>query len=140
MDTLTVLDTDVFIDHFRGLAAATAYIQGLRVAQRATTDVTVMELYKGALNQEQLTTIVRFLARNHVTPLPVSAAASQRAAILLHDYGLAHGLGIPDALIAAIVLEGDHTLVTSNLRHFRFIAGLRLEQAPYRLPQPDPAP
>jgi len=25
MDTLTILDTDVFIDHFRGLAAATAY-------------------------------------------------------------------------------------------------------------------
>ena len=140
MDTLTVLDTDVFIDHFRGLAAATAYIQGLRVAQRATTDVTVMELYKGALNRGQLTTIVRFLARNHVTRLPVSAAASQRAVTLLHDYGLAHGLGIPDALIAAMALEGDHTLVTSNLRHFRFIAGLRLEQAPYRLPQSDPPP
>ena len=140
MDTLTVLDTDVFIDHFRGLAAAMAYIQGLRVAQRATTDVTVMELYKGALNREQLTTIVRFLERNHVTRLPVSAAASQRAVTLLHDYGLAHGLGIPDALIAAIALEGDHTLVTSNLRHFRFIAGLRLEQAPYRLPHSDPPP
>ena len=140
MDTLTVLDTDVFIDHFRGLAAATAYIQGLHVAQRATTDVTVMELYKGALNREQLTMIVRFLARNRVTRLPVSAAASQRAVTLLHDYGLAHGLGLPDALIAAIALEGDHTLVTSNLRHFRFIAGLRLEEAPYRLPQSDDAP
>ena len=140
MDTLTVLDTDVFIDHFRGLAAATAYIQGLRVTQRATTDVTVMELYKGALNHEQLTMIVRFLARNHMTRLPVSAAASQRAVTLLQAYSLAHGLGIPDALIAAIALEGDHTLVTSNLRHFRFIAGLHLEQAPYRLPQSDPAP
>src|SRR5262249_4241920 len=140
MDTLTVLDTDVFIDHFRGFAAATAYIEGRRVAQRATTDVTVMELYKGAVNREQLTTITRFLARNHVTRLAVSAAASQRAVTLLHDYGLAHGFGIPDELIAAIALEGDHILVTSNLRHFRFIAGLRLEQAPYRLPQPDPAP
>ncbi len=140
MDTLTVLDTDVFIDHCRGLAAATAYIQGLRVAQRATTNVTVMELYKGVRNREQLTTIVRFLARNHVTRLPVSAAASQRAVPLLHDYGHAHGLGSPDALIAAIVLEGDQTLVTSTLRHFRFIVGLRLEPAPYRLPQPDPTP
>jgi hypothetical protein len=140
MDTLTVLDTDVFIDHFRGLAAATAYIQGLGVAQRATTDVTVMELYKGAVNREQLTTIVRFLARNHVTPLPVSAGASQRAVSFLHDYCLAHSLGIPDALIAAIALEGDHTLVTSNLCHFRFIAGLRLDQAPYRVPQSDSSP
>ena len=88
MDTLTVLDTNVFIEHFRGLAAATAYIQGLR----------------------------------------------------LHDYGLVHGLEIPDALIAAIVLDGDHTLVTSKLRHCRFIAGLHLEQTPYRLPQSESAP
>jgi predicted nucleic acid-binding protein len=97
-----------------------------------------MELYKGAVNREQLTMIVRFLERNHVRRLPVSAAASQRAVSLLHDYSLAHGLGIPDALIAAIALEGEHTLVTSNLRHFRFITGLRLAQAPYRLPQSDP--
>jgi predicted nucleic acid-binding protein len=46
MEALKVLDTDVFIDHFRGLAAATAYIQGLPVAQRATTDITLMELYQ----------------------------------------------------------------------------------------------
>jgi predicted nucleic acid-binding protein len=138
MEALKVLDTDVFIDHFRGLAAATAYIQSLPVVQRATTDVTVMELYKGAANREQLSTIERFLTRNRVTCLPVSAAASQRAVTLLHAYGLAHGLGIPDALIAVITLEGDHTLVTSNLRHFRCIAGLRVLQAPYRRPQPDP--
>ena len=104
MDTLTILDTAGFIDHFRGLAAATAYIQRLSVTQRATTDVTVIELYKGAVNREQLTTIVRFLERNHVTRIPVSAAASQRAVTLLHDYVLAHSLGIPDALIAAIAV------------------------------------
>lgn len=138
MAALTVLDTDVFIDHFRGLAAATAYIEGLPMVQRATTDVTVMELYQGAANREQLTTIGQFLERHHVTRLPVVTAASQRAVALLHDYGLAHGLRIPDALIAAMVLEGDSPLVTSNLRHFRFIAGLRLLPAPYRPPQPDP--
>ena len=45
MDTLRILDTDVFIDHFRGLAGATAYIQSLLIAQRATTDVTVIVNY-----------------------------------------------------------------------------------------------
>jgi len=80
MEALKVLDTDVFIDHFRGLAAATAYIQSL--VQRATTDVTVMELDKGAMNREQLTTIERFLVRHHVTRLPVAAATSQRAVAL----------------------------------------------------------
>ena len=76
MEALKVLDTDVFIDHFRGLAAATAYIQSLPVVQRATTDVTVMELYQGAANREQLTTIGQFLERHHVTRLPVVTAAS----------------------------------------------------------------
>ena len=71
METLTVLDTDVCIDHFRGLAAATAYIQALPVAERATTDITVMELYQGAAHREQLTTIGQFLERHHVTRLPV---------------------------------------------------------------------
>ena len=37
METLRGLDTDVFIDHFRELAAAMAYIQALPVAERATT-------------------------------------------------------------------------------------------------------
>jgi predicted nucleic acid-binding protein len=140
MEALKVLDTDVFIDHFRGLAATTAYIQGLPIAQRATTDVTIMELYKGAANREQLATIERFLTRNHVTRLWLAAAASQRAVTLLHTHVLAHGLSIPDALIAALVLEGDYTLVTSNMRHFQFIAGLRLEPAPYRLRQLDHDP
>jgi len=71
LEALKVLDTDVFIDHFRGLATA----------------------------------------------------ASQRAVTLLHTHVLAHGLSIPDVLIAALVLEGNYTLVTSNMRHFQFIAG-----------------
>jgi predicted nucleic acid-binding protein len=137
MEALKVLDTDVFIDHFRGLAAATAYIQGLPVAQRATTDITIMELYQGAASREQLETIERFLTRNHVIRLQLAATTSQRAVTLLRTYVLAHGLGIPDALIAALVLEGEYTLVTSNVRHFQFIAGLRLESAPYRLRQLD---
>jgi predicted nucleic acid-binding protein len=139
MDTMMVLDTDVFIDHFRGQAAATGYIQGLPVDQRAATDITVMELYKGAANREELGTILRFLTHNRITRLSVSEAASQRAVELVHQYGLAHGLGIPDALIAAIALDGAHTLVTDNVRHFRFIAGLHILRAPYRSP-PQPPP
>jgi predicted nucleic acid-binding protein len=94
MDTMMVLDTDVFIDHFRGQEAATTYIQSLPVDQRATTDITVMELYKGAANGEELATILRFLTHNRITRLPVSETASQRAVDLVHQYGLAHGLSL----------------------------------------------
>ena len=34
MEALKALDTDVFIDHFRGLAAAIAYIRSLIVYKR----------------------------------------------------------------------------------------------------------
>jgi predicted nucleic acid-binding protein len=139
MDPMMVLDTDVFIDHFRGQEAATAYIHSLPVEQRATTDITVMELYRGVANQQELATILRFLTHNRMTRLPVSTTASQRAVELVHQYGLAHGLGIPDALIAAIVLEGAHTPVTDNVRHFRFISGLQVLRAPYR-PSPPSSP
>jgi predicted nucleic acid-binding protein len=139
MDPMMVLDTDVFIDHFRGQEAATAYIHSVPVEQRATTDIPVMELYKGAANQQELATILRFLTHNRVTRLPVSTTASQWAVKLVHQYGLAYGLGIPDAPIAAIEIEGAHTLVTDNVRRFRFIPGLQVLRAPYR-PSPPSSP
>jgi predicted nucleic acid-binding protein len=64
MDPMMDLDSDVFIDHFRGQEAASSYIHSLPADQRATTDITVMELYKGAANQQELTTIWRFLTHN----------------------------------------------------------------------------
>ena len=42
---MTVLDTE-FIDHFRGLEAATAYLQSFEIGQRVTTAITIMEIYK----------------------------------------------------------------------------------------------
>jgi predicted nucleic acid-binding protein len=83
MYAMTVLDTDVFIDHFRGLEAARAYIQSFGVEQRVTTAVTVMELYKGASNRDELSALERFLTRNHFTILPVTTSASQQAAQLV---------------------------------------------------------
>ncbi len=132
MGPLTVLDTDVLVDHFRGLKEATSYIESLRVGQRSTTDITVMELFKGAVNQEELSLIDRFLNRSRFVVLPVSESASRQAVQILKRYALSHGLGIPDALIAAIVLEADSALVTGNMRHFDFIDHLTAIRPPYR--------
>lgn len=132
MGPLTVLDTDVLVDHFRGVKEATSYIKSLPVGQRSTTDITVMELFKGAANQEELSLIDRFLNRNRFVVLPVTESASRQAVQILKRYALSHGLGIPDAVIAAVVLEADNTLVTGNIRHFDFIDHLRAIRPPYR--------
>ena len=41
---LIVVDTDVFIDHFRGVQSASDYLQNIPGNQRATTDINMMEL------------------------------------------------------------------------------------------------
>ena len=43
-----------------------------------------------------------------------------------------HGLGLPDALIAAIALGTEHTLVTGNVRDFVCIEHLHVVWPPYR--------
>jgi hypothetical protein len=100
----------VFIDPFWGQQAATTSLHSLPAAQRAATDIPVMERYKGATNQQQLATMLRFLTHNRMTRLPVATTASQRTVELVCQYGLAHGLRIPDALIAAITLKEDVSL------------------------------
>jgi predicted nucleic acid-binding protein len=40
-----ILDTDIFIDYFRGVSEAESYIENLPVDKRGTTDVTLMELF-----------------------------------------------------------------------------------------------
>ena len=62
----------------------------------------------------------------------MSAPASQQAVQLVKRYVLSYGIGLPDAMIAAIVREAEHTLVTGNLRHFTFIDGLHVTRPPYR--------
>ena len=132
MESLIIVDTDIFIDHFRGIQAATSYLQSIPVSLRATTDVNAMELFRGTSNRHELEMITQFLNRNSFIRLPIIATASRRAVELLKQYSLSHGLSMPDALIAAVVLDLGASLITGNLRHFRFIPELRIIEVPYR--------
>ena len=111
---ITLLDTDVFIDYFRGVELAKDYIEGIPVNKRATTDITLMELFKGARNKEELENIDKFIKRNIFIVLPVSASPSRRAVQILRRYTLQKGLGLPDALIAAVTISADGKLITGN--------------------------
>jgi len=127
-----VFDTDIFIDHFRGVQSASDYLQNIPEAQRATTDINVMELLKGASNGREVDLIENFLTRNGFIRLPVTTIASRQAVQLLKQYSLSQGLSIPDALIAGVVLESKASLVTGNIRHFQFITDLMTQKPPYR--------
>lgn len=47
---IIILDTDILIDYFRGVKVAKDYIERIPVNERATTDITLIELFKGARN------------------------------------------------------------------------------------------
>ena len=134
MAQVIILDTDVLIDYLRGLRDAKSYIAGIPVAQRATTDVTLLELFKGAWDKRELMNIERFITANFTQILPVSVSASRLAVDLVKQYTLARGLTLPDALIASIVLSVGGKLVTGNERHFEFIQKLDVETPAYQTP------
>ena len=136
VEAMKVLDTDIFIDYFRGVTDAKTYIQNLPIAQRATTDVTLMELFSGARNQRYLQQINKFINENFFTVLHINSPASELATKFIEQYTLSNGLMLPDALVAAIVLTTDNMLVTANEKHFHFIAGLNIEIPPYRQRHP----
>ena len=51
---------------------------------------------------------------------------------ILRRYTLQMGVGLPDALIAAVAISVEGKLVTGNKKHFGFIEGLKVDLPPYR--------
>jgi predicted nucleic acid-binding protein len=132
MESLIIVDTDIFIDHFRGKREATEYLESINPLVRATTDINVMELVTGTKNMSELRNVEQFLTNNLFNILPITSKASKLAVNLYKKYRLSNGLSMPDALTASIVLELNATLVSGNIRHFQFIPNLKLQRPPYR--------
>jgi hypothetical protein len=87
-----------------------------------------MELIAGCRNQAELQRIQEFVGCFTVAWPP--EAMFVYAADLLAQHRLAHGLSIPDCLIAAMEVMRSATLYTFNLKHFGCITGLNA-QPPY---------
>jgi predicted nucleic acid-binding protein len=69
---IIILDADILIDYFRGVEVAKDYIEGIPVNERATTDITLMELFKGARNKEELENIDKKNLKRH-TPISLNS-------------------------------------------------------------------
>jgi len=87
-----------------------------------------MELIVGCRDKDEVQKTEKFLADYDV--LDVTPLISRKAYELIVRFGKSHGMAIPDALITATALVENAVLVTSNVRHFSMIDGLRLEK-PY---------
>ncbi len=134
--SLTVLDTDVLTLYQRGDPAAVRRVLAHPLPQLAVTIISVEEELTGwytrlrrARKRDQLAAVyqrftdaIRFLARFQILTFPESAI------VRFEQLRAAHRrLGKNDLRIAAIVLEQGGVLATRNVRDFRQIKGLALE-------------
>lgn len=124
-----LLDSDVLIDCLRATAAARAWSASERADELLVPGIVAMELLAGCRNRAEQRRVLAFLAQFPVVwPTPDEGAA---ALDLFVRYGLSDGIGILDCAVAAMALQRDARLLSFNLRHFRAIDGLAVDE-PYR--------
>lgn len=122
-----LLDTDVLIDIQRGHAPAIAWFASLSEIPSIPGFV-VMELIQDAQNKQQVRKALQLVA-----PLPILWPTETDCARALSDftvYHLSNNVGLIDALIAACAVGHNATLCTFNVKHYRVIPQLNMEQ-PY---------
>lgn len=122
---LVLCDTDVLIELLdRNNADVSKRIQAIGVGNIAVSAVSAGELIRGVRDKQHLIRISSFLARTIIVPL--TAKISDQHLMLMHEYTLSHRIQVYDALIAATALLLDLPFYTHNVKHFRYIKGLRL--------------
>jgi predicted nucleic acid-binding protein len=121
---LVICDTNIFISAFNGSEKTIGELSRIGNANVLMPSITVMELYRGMANKEQMAKMVRKIKAYNI--LDFNEQVSQRAIRLVQDFKLSHDLQIPDAIIAALSITYDIPLFTYNIKDFKFIRGLKL--------------
>ena len=123
---LTVVDTDVIIDFFRGISPAAEVLSELISLEKAAmTAISVFELYAGIEGSKRLRQIETLVQGIPVLPLnALEAAIGGKIYTQLKSKGKL--VGTHDILIAAICAVNDLPLYTKNIAHFSEIKDIRL--------------
>ena len=111
-----LVDTDVFVDHLRGVAELRAGRHRLHYSV-----ITRAELFAGTAATDIVATLLGPLRE-----LPVDRDVAQRAGRIRRE----SAIRLPDSLIAATAVEHRLQLATRNRRDFDRVRGLRLRALP----------
>ena len=124
---MEILDTNLFIDHFRGYAPATLFFESLENAMFSA--VTETELVAGSQCSvsETKKDILKFLSKWE--KINVDNQIALLAGDLSREYRK-DGLELGDAIIAATAIINKAELLTRNVRDFEKIKTLRVK-SPY---------
>ncbi|MEZ5331077.1 MAG: type II toxin-antitoxin system VapC family toxin [Thermoanaerobaculia bacterium] len=125
---MKVLDTSVAVDHLRGFPAAGELLHRLVATGEdlIASEIVRFELAAG-VREEARGALEEFF--RVPTWVPVDEAVARRAGELAREHRASHGgIDAADFLIAATVQLFEADLLTTNVRHFPMLPGLR---APY---------
>jgi tRNA(fMet)-specific endonuclease VapC len=126
-----LLDTCVVSDFAQGQPQVLARVKAAAPEDLAASAITEMEVAYGLLLNPRLASRLKpvmdaFFGAIRVLPYESAAAeATARARANLKQRG--RPIGAYDVLIAGIALAHELILVTSNVREFRRVEGLRIE-------------
>ena len=124
---MLLVDTNILIDHLRGVEAATDFIQSVGKENLAVTTVVEMELYQGVRNRVEYAKLRKELLG--FVRIDLNESISQTGLYLSQKFALSHQLSVADMLIAATALVYDLELRTYNLKDFHFIPGLKVSNS-----------
>ena len=122
---MKLLDTTVAIDHLRGDQAAVDLLRGLVENDEtiAASEIVRFELVAG-VRDDELQALEQFFSA--VSWISVGEDVARAAGELARKYRRANsGIDEADYLIAATALLLEADLLTTNVRHFPMLPGLR---------------
>jgi len=117
-----LIDTDVMVDFLRGHPKAIAFVKS-HSTRIIISSIVAAELYAGVRSPDELTALDALISIFRV--IPVSASLARIAGLYKGDYAKSHGVGLADAIIAAMAEEENAELCTLNIRHYPMMTGLR---------------
>lgn len=112
-----LIDTDVLIDHLRGLVLARDFLLKLVSDEIAlsVSAITVAEIEAGLRSGEQAMVDALFAS---MKVFPVTTEIARTAGRYKAKFARSDGVLLPDALIAATALHHDCELCTLNRKHY----------------------
>lgn len=124
-----LVDTDILIDFLRGTRRATDFV-GNEALPLTISAITAAELYAGIRDGTERTALERMLLASDV--LPIDSDVAKLGGLYRRDFGKSHGVGLPDALIAATASIHNLALATLNRKHYPMLENV---VTPYRPPR-----
>ncbi|MCI0475262.1 MAG: type II toxin-antitoxin system VapC family toxin [Anaerolineales bacterium] len=125
---MRLVDTDILIDHFHGVVAATEYIADalLSDGELFISVVSVTEILAGMRTGEEAKTEELFAL---FTIQPVNETIARAAGKYLNQFAASHRLELGDSIIAATARSLNAELITRNVKHYPM--GDLIVRAPY---------